>query len=242
MLVKAIYKDIYESLLSSLRSGEYPYQSFIPPESHLVEKFQCSHNTVRRALAMLAQQGYVHPVHGKGVRVTYLAHERAPFELGGLETFAEAAQRNRLDTVTEVPVFEEVACDERMAVDSGFPEGAGLWHLKRVRRIDGKALILDDNYFLQQAVPGLTREIAEKSVFAYLEGPLGMHVAMSKRTVTVEPVGEDDERYLDLEGFDCLAVVTNHVFDSEGLMFEYTRSRHRPDYFSFSTVAMRDVR
>lgn len=240
--MKAIYGDIYRSMLDSIRSGDWAYQSFIPPESQLVEKFSCSHNTVRRAIGMLTQQGYVQPVHGKGVRVTYLPHERAPFELGGLETFAEASQRNKLDSVTEVPVFEEVVCNARLAAGSGFAEGDELWHMKRVRRIDGKALILDDNYFLKRAVPGLTREIAEKSVFAYLEGPLGMHVAMSKRTVTVEPATVDDRRYLDLEDYDCLAVVTNHVFDSEGLMFEYTRSRHRPDYFSFSTVAMRDVR
>lgn len=238
--MKAVYQDIYRSLLDSLRSGEWPYQSFIPSESQLVERFSCSHNTVRRAIALLAQQGYVQPIHGKGVRVTYLPQERAPFELGGIETFAEASARNHLQAVTEVPVFERVVCDEALAKRSGFSAGDELWHLKRVRRIDGKALILDDNHFLVSAVPGLTREIAERSIFAYLEGTLGMRVAMDKRTVTVESVGADDRTYLDLDGYDCLAVVTNQVFDSEGLMFEYTRSRHRPDCFSFSTVAMRE--
>ena len=237
--MRAVYGDIYRELLESVRSGEWPYQSLIPSESQLVERFSCSHNTVRRAIAMLAQQGYVQPIHGKGVRVTYLAHERAPFELGGLETFAEASARNRLDATTEVPVFEEVVCSEKLAERSGFRAGDALWHLKRVRRIEGQALILDHNYFLASAVPGLTREIAEKSVFSYLEGTLGMRVAMSKRVITVEPVDKDDRTYLDLDGYDCVAVVTNHVFDSDGLMFEYTRSRHRPDCFSFSTVAMR---
>ena len=237
--MRAVYGDIYRTLLESLRSGEWPYQSFIPSESQLVERFQCSHNTVRRAIAMLAQQGYVQPIHGKGVRVTYLPQHRAPFELGGLETFAEASARNHMDAVTEIPVFEEVVCDEALAARSGFAVGEPLWHLKRVRRIEGKALILDDNYFLQRAMPGLTREIAKRSVFAYLEGTLGMHVTMSKRTITVETVDKDDRAYLDLDGYDCVAVVTNHVFDSEGLMFEYTRSHHRPDCFSFSTVAMR---
>ena len=239
--MRAVYGDIYRSLLESLRSGEWPYQSFIPSESQLVERFKCSHNTVRRAIAMLAQEGYVQPIHGKGVRVTYLPQERAPFELGGIETFAEASARNHLNAVTEIPVFEEVVCDEALAAQSGFAAGEGLWHLKRVRRIDGKALILDDNYFLQRAVPGLTREIAEQSVFAYLEGPLGMHVTMSKRTITVETVGPDDHAYLDLDGYDCVAVVANRTFDSEGLMFEYTRSHHRPDCLSSSTAALRQA-
>lgn len=31
----------------------------------------------------------------------------------------------------------------------------------------------------------------------------------------------------------CMAVVTSHTYNSDGVMFEYTQSRHRPDYFSF---------
>ena len=240
MRVKAVYGDIYKALLDSIKSGEYSYQSYIPPESQLVQVFSCSHNTVRRAIAMLAQKGFVQPVHGKGVRVTYLPREREAFELDGLETFAEASRRNHLDAHTKVPVFEEVVCDEALAARSGFSAGEPLWHMLRVRVIDGLALILDDNYFLKSAVPGLTPQIAEESVFAYLEGPLGMHVAMSKRTITVEDATRDDRAYLDLEDYPCVVVLENHVFDSEGLMFEYTRSRHRPDSFSFSTISMRE--
>ena len=33
--------------------------------------------------------------------------------------------------------------------------------------------------------------------------------------------------------------VTGQTFNSEGVMFEWTQSRHRPDYFTFQTTAMR---
>ncbi|MGL5173758.1 MAG: UTRA domain-containing protein, partial [Olsenella sp.] len=59
--------------------------------------------------------------------------------------------------------------------------------------------------------------------------------------ITAERVTSVDELFLDLDDYDFLAVVTNRTFNGDGLMFEYTQSRHRPDCFSFSTVALRNV-
>ena len=64
---------------------------------------------------------------------------------------------------------------------------------------------------------------------------------ISQRVMTVEKVTEIDEKYLELNlnDYNCLAVVTSHTFDNNGVMFEYTQSRHRPDYFRFQDNAVR---
>ena len=36
-----------------------------------------------------------------------------------------------------------------------------------------------------------------------------------------------------------MAVITSQTFDDNGIQFEYTQSRHRPDYFLFQDVATR---
>ena len=54
-----------------------------------------------------------------------------------------------------------------------------------------------------------------------------------------EKITEIDEKYLDLRDYNCMAVVTSHTYNSDGVMFEYTQSRHRPDYFSFQDNATR---
>lgn len=100
--VKAVYDQIYNDLLEQIETGKYPCQSFIPPESELVDIYSCSHSTVRRAIRLLAQGGYVQPINGKGVRVIWLPAEREVFKTGGIETFKEAAERSRLKAVTKV--------------------------------------------------------------------------------------------------------------------------------------------
>lgn len=135
--------------------------------------------------------------------------------------------------------FTEITADERLAQKTGFPPSSELYYIQRVRYLDEKALIIDINMFLRSLVPGLTPEIAKDSIYDYIENTLGMQIVTSKRKMTVERVTEIDEKYLELNDYNCLAVVTGQTFNADGVMFEYTQSRHRPDYFCFQDTATR---
>ena len=111
--------------------------------------------------------------------------------------------------------------------------------IELIRRMNGKALILDINYFLKEFVPGLTEEIASHSIYDFIENVLGMQIITSKRRITVEHATARDEKLLDMDGYDCVAVVVNQTFNSDGMLFEYTQSRHHPDYFCFQDIATR---
>ena len=236
---KAKYEGIYHSIKKRIEAQDYPYQSLLPSENTLIEEYACSRNTVRRALAELVADGYVQTMQGRGVRVIYQPVGKTTFTIGGIETFQETARRNRLHAVTKVTKFETVIADECFAAKSGFSVGDELWSIERVRYLDGKALILDVNYFLKEFVPGLTPEIAANSIYDYIENTLGMQIITSKRHITVEHATARDEKLLDMDSYDCVAVVVNQTFNASGLLFEYTQSRHQPDYFSFQDIATR---
>ena len=236
---KAKYEGIYRSIKKRIEAQDYPYQSLLPSENTLIEEYDCSRNTVRRAIAELISDGYVQAMQGRGVRVIYQPVGKTTFTIGGIETFQETARRNRLRAVTKVVRFETIVADERFAAQSGFTVGDELWAVQRIRYLDGKALILDINYFLKEFVPGLTAEIAARSIYDYIENVLGMQIITSKRRITVEHATAQDEALLDMDDYDCVAVVVNQTFNSDGLLFEYTQSRHQPDYFSFQDIATR---
>lgn len=237
--VKTIYFDIYKDLREKILSGVYPYQSFIPPEARLIHEYDCTHNTLRKALVVLQMHGFVQPIRGKGVKVIYQPGRRARFVFGDIETMHEAADRNGLTVETSVRRFERVVADKRIAAITGFAIGDELLRLDRVRRLDGMNLIFDRSYFLISCVEGLTPEIASNSVFTFLEDELGMRITTSNRTITMEYATAEDREVLDLLDFDMLAVVENRTFNSDGIHFETTWSRHRPDYFTFITTAVR---
>ena len=236
------FGDIYRDLKYKIESGEYPYQSLVPSENTLVAVYGCSRNTVRRALAGLIEAGYVQPIQGKGVRVLYRPAAKAPFTLGRMESFHDTAVRCRTHYETRVVHFSMTQTDNALAAASGFPARMDVYHVERVRIVEGRALILDVSYFLRSVVNTLTPEAAEQSIYAYLEKELGIQIMTSKRTITVERATPADRLYLDMGSFDCLAVVTNQAFNADGILFEYTVSHYHPEYFRFQDTACRRTR
>ena len=236
---KSKFEDIYRDLKHHVEQGDYLYSELLPSENNLIGIYDCSRNTIRRAIAGLVEDGYVQTIHGKGVQVIYQPSEKTNFTVGGIESFKETAARNKMSYRTDVVCFETIIVDEALARESSFPVGSEVLHICRVRSVDNKPLILDINYFLKSAVPGLTEEIAGKSIYAYLEQELKMQIVTSKRKMTVEKATPQDRELISMDSYNCLAVVTSNTFNSDGLMFEYTQSRHQPEYFTFHDTAVR---
>ena len=236
---KAKYGTIYRDLKEKIETEAFAYQEMLPSEHALIAEYGCSRNTVRRAIAELTADGYVQPLHGKGVRNIFQPIHQAAFTVGGIESFRESAARNRRTPFTRVLQFAEIPADEKIEKRTGFPKGTELYYIQRLRFLNGEPLILDHNYFLKALVPGLTIEIAENSVYDYLEKTLGLTISTSRRTLTVERVTQIDEKYIDLNGYNCMAVISSQTFNDDGIQFEFTQSRHRPDYCRFQDVASR---
>ena len=238
---KSKYETIYKDLKLKIESGDFPRGELLPSENSLIPVYGCSRNTLRRAIARLVTDGYVQTIQGKGVRNIYIPVEQASYAIGDIESFKESSIRNKRAGSTRVLQFVELTADERLSANTGFPAGSQLYYIQRVHSLDGKPLILNHNYFLKSAVPGLTPEIAARSIYEYLETVLRMTIVNSRRVITVEKITEIDEKYLELNvnDYNCLAVITSHTYNSDGVMFEFTQSRHRPDYFRFQDNALR---
>jgi len=236
---KAKFDSIFHDLRQRIEEGQYPLQSLLPSENQLTEIYSCSRNTIRRAVGGLAELGYVQPLHGRGVRVIYQPIAQNEFTIGGIESFKESAARNHMKASTVVLRFAEIVTDERLSRKTGFPAGSVLYDIRRVRCLDGKALIMDINMFRKDLVPGLTKAIAATSIYEYIEDVLGMTIVTSKRRMTVERATREDEAFLALGDYNCLAVITGQTYNADGIQFEYTQSRHQPDYFCFEDTAMR---
>lgn len=238
---KSKYDTIYKDLKQKIESNEYAYQELLPPENTLVGLYDCSRNTVRRAIANLVTDGYVQTMQGKGVRNIYRPIEQTSFTIGEIESFQESALRNGQTPKTEVILFTEIMIDEKLSTRTSFPVGSEVYYLQRLHYLDDIPLIINHNYFLKSVALNLTKEIAEKSIYNYLEKELKVSIINSKRVMTVEKVTEIDEKYLQLniEDYNCMAVVSSYTYNSDGVMFEFTQSRHKPDSFCFHDNAVR---
>ncbi|MGL6064524.1 MAG: trehalose operon repressor [Fusobacteriaceae bacterium] len=236
-MAKSRYLEIYNFIKENISKGTYSPEEKIPSENQLKDIFSVSRNTVRKAIELLANDGFLSSVHGKGVFVI----KKIPvnFLLGGTESFKEASFKNSLKYKTTVPVFEIISVNEELSKKTHFPVGETIYHIIRIRNISGENVILDDNYFLKDAVEGLTALIATNSIYEFLEKVKGIKINGAHKLISVEPPCKNDIQYLDLEGNNLLAIVKNFAYLENGTLFEYTESHHRSDKFIFSSYAKR---
>lgn len=233
------FDTIYHDLKQKIETGTYPFQTPLPSEATLTDVYHCSRATLRRALIRLIERGYIQSQQGRRVQIIYQPAAQNEFTIGGIESFREAAARNNFTATTKVIRFSAEFVNESLAAQTGFPVGSEIYEVRRVRYLEGKPLILDINVFRRDIVPDLTAEIAAESIYDYLENELGMTIVTSKRRITVEQANDDDLSWLELDGYNCLAVVSGRTYNSDGIQFEYTQSRHHPDYFCFEDTAVR---
>lgn len=231
------YLDIYEEIKRGILDGKYPPGDKLPSENDFCELFGTSRGTVRRALDMLADEGLVTSLHGKGVYV--LDSNLITFSFGGLVSFKEAMASSGEQFSTSVPRFGEIVIDESLSQKTQLPAGQSAYEIYRVRELDGEKVILDVNYFLKDAVTGLAISHAEQSIYEYIEQSLKLKIGFAKRLIHVEQATGRDKEFLSLKSYNFVAVVKNYVYLHDGTQFEYTESRHRPDRFEFSDFARR---
>ena len=115
---KRKFNEIYSDLKNKIETQEYPFNSLIPIEFELIKMYDCSRNTIRRAINVLIEKGYVQVRQGQRVRVIYEPVERNVFKIGGIESFKEAAIRNGFSYATKVVKLEEIVADEEIAQSS----------------------------------------------------------------------------------------------------------------------------
>ncbi|WP_332630843.1 trehalose operon repressor [Halalkalibacter flavus] len=236
-MTKSKFQMIYDELVGHIENGDLKANELLPSENELAESFKASRETIRKALKLLSEHGYIQKMQGKGSVV--LDVTKINFPISGLVSFRELADKMGKRAKTDVVGLEEQLMTPDMQEQFQMKEATNVWSVKRVREIDRERIILDNDYLLTSLVPGLTVDICARSLYAYIEQVLGLTISFAKKEITVERPTEEDKELLDLKEYDTIVVVKSHVYLDDATMFQYTESRHRPDKFRFVDFARR---
>lgn len=236
---KMKFVEIHDTLLDRILSKEYEFQSLLPTENELTTEFNVARNTVRRAISLLNDKGYVQSIHGKGVMVIHKPIEESVFQCGVIESFKETTERLNKKFTTEVLEFETILVKQKLSEISNFQIGSLVYHIKRLRFIDDTPVIIDESYFSKNLIKNLTKKIAKESIYDYLENKLKIKISGSKRNIKVIKKSKDEENLIPNSKFSSFVSVASYTYDSLGNLLEYTVSKHDPQYFSFDDYAIR---
>jgi GntR family transcriptional regulator, trehalose operon transcriptional repressor len=232
------YQLIFNTIVDQIKSGEILPNTLLPSENELKDQYDTSRETIRKALNLLAQNGYIQKVRGKGSIVIDI--NKFDFPVSGLVSFKELAEKMQEKPRTIVNELSFIIKPDAFLKQQLQLSGKDqVWKIVRTREIGGKKIILDKDYLSANYVPSITEEICADSIYAYLENELNLKISFAKKEIVVEEPTAEDRSFLDLDGFHNIVVIKNYVYLEDASLFQYTESRHRPDKFRFVDFARR---
>jgi GntR family transcriptional regulator len=192
-----LHRQLFLVLHDEIDRGVIAPGEALPTEQTLCDQFGVSRITVRRALADLAEQGYIERRHGVGSFV----REHGPSDpLSASGSYMDGLRQTQFETQVDV-VELGVRRPPRAVADALGTSGSGeLLHIVRVRRQrrTGEPLIVTDAWLPTGLADTLTEPALIRAALYELLSDVGITLDRVQHEITAEIAGPRNAQLLDM--------------------------------------------
>ena len=217
------YKQIVSELEADLLSGKYNEVKKLPREEDLIEKYQVSRTTIRKAIAMLVNKGYVYQVQGSGIfiREASLQDYVSLENLKGLtRDFPDKKIESKLINLMVINADEDLA--KQMKCDVGTDN----YFLERLRYVNEEPFAVEYTYLNKNVIPYMSEEIAHRSIYSFIINDLKLSIGFADKIIYADKLDSESAQLLQLSENDPTLVIENTVFLTNGTVFEVSKVIH----------------
>lgn len=223
------YQDLYHDLAAKIRKGVYKEGTWLPSEPMLMEDYQAGKDTVRKALALLQQEGYIQKEHGKGSLVLHVENQPQLQDLAAYPYLPEAEGcESKVHSVRLIQPTGEIARS------LGYTARHKVWKVQKTRFINGEPAVLETDYIDPTIIPDLDVESARIPAWQQVQDQLGLDVGYSRKEITLRPATGREASQLRLKPGQLVAVVRSWTSLEDARQLEYTVAKHHPEKFRYT--------
>ncbi|MBB5020018.1 GntR family transcriptional regulator [Chitinivorax tropicus] len=230
-----LYQQIKGLLIEALESGEWLHDDVLPSEFELADRFGVSQGTVRKALDALVGERVLYRRQGKGTFVSPYQDEweRTGFVVPGFggRVLIEPVLPELL-TCMRANASEEVAAALRLR------RGASVIFVKRLMRLNGQVMAMDDVVLPAELFDGLdSRKIRQVggALYELYHRVFGVRVVRTTEQIRAEPAAADEARLMGVERGTPLLCVTRVAYAAEQRPVEWRRSWMCTDKYAYGS-------
>jgi len=153
------WRYIYDELFQDINSLQGEENLKLPSENELSKRFSVTRSTVRKALALLQQQGYIYVIHGVGM---FIKPKMSQYSIKGNQNFISGLENQSDNVETENLSIEEIEANEELVSKLGIDLNEKVWKLVRLRIVNSQPIFINYKYFPKTIFPDF-QEIYNKS-------------------------------------------------------------------------------
>ena len=211
-----LYHQLARLLEASIQSGEIPKGEFLDNELELVDLWQVSRPTVRRAIQDLVDAGLV--VRRRGVGTQVVSDQiRRPVQLTSL--YEDLNAQGRTPT-TKVLVHERRPADPTIAKTLNISKGDEVVYMERVRSSGATGLAILRNTLLIEAAGAITTQQLETSGLYELLRSKGVRPRIADEIIGAKLASAEEAAALGLKAGAALVTMHRVMQDDTGRTVE----------------------
>ena len=207
------YQKVYTQIRDFISSEQWPLGETIPSENELVEYFDVSRITIRSALRLLADDGFILRQRGKGTVVT----SSNPLPDDCFESLTQKIIQNGDIPSSVILEFEKITNNNHT---KHFNQGEKLYFVKRLRKVNGKPYLISNAFVSYKHAFGLSKNYfsesgSNQSIIFILNEKFNIDFKKNSQFICAEILSSYDSLVLNKDsGIPCLAhecLLYNHT-------------------------------
>ncbi|MDO5016326.1 MAG: GntR family transcriptional regulator [Eubacteriales bacterium] len=215
---KAMYEQIYEELKREIAEGKYAVDGSIGTQQELVDRFNVSLVTVRKAIQKLSDEGLVESKQGKG---TYVTHRPLTDHLNRLRAMSSVISINKKSAVVEVISIVEVETPAFLSEERRAKIGNRCVRVDRIHSIGAKPVGYSQLFIPLKIGKLLTREKVEhNSTYSLYEKDLKIILGKGIQTISAEQANSSVAMKLQVPAGTPVLKLVRESFAANGMFLE----------------------
>lgn len=232
----AKYEKVAQDIQKRIENHEFDNNYKLPTEDSLIDYYDVSRNTIRSALKLLSSKGLIYSRRGSGF---FIRKPKNPECISITGTNGLFHDFPNSEFETKVISVELIEADADLAEAMLCEVGTLIYECKRIRIVDHQKYALEISYYNKKIVPYLGKEIAEKSIYSYLQNDVKLKFGFADKYITAIKLDEEQAKYLDLETGDPGLVIADNVYLEDGQLFNVSQMIYNYKFAKFYAAAIR---
>ncbi len=204
------YAQLANLLRTRIAQGEFVGDKPLPSEAQLIQQYQVSSMTVRRAIKTLLDQGVVSTTRGRGTFVKPMQMQTITFSLEEFTRLFEAEQ----DTSVKILQARVVRAEGELCARLALKPGQRAIHIASLIRHHQTPVVYHWEYLIYDPrKPIVEAEIEVTSLRGLFTGGQGALLKMGEMTLEATIVDEAKARLLEMEPGSAALHLTHTFYD-----------------------------
>ena len=214
------YQIIANEIEDNIYSNDLPHGTNLPTVENLASEYKVSKSTIVKAIESLVSKGIVYQLQGSGIFVRR-RNRSGYIDLNITQGFTTSLKE--FNITSKVLEFNLIRADEEISELIECNINDEIYLVKRLRYIDDEIMCYEEAYYKKSIVPYLTKEIAQGSIFEYLQTALNLNIGFSDRYLHLEKLDNNHANLLDLTPNDPAMIVLEQIYLSSGVCFNVSK-------------------